>query len=249
MQERSRATTAALLEAAARVFASEGYARGTTNRIAERAGVSVGSLYEYFPSKDALLVALVEEHIRDSSERLAAAIRAAERERPSLPELVRRFVDLMVELHGTDPALHRVLFEEAPLPPRVRRALASAENVMAEGVEQLLRATPGVDVADPALAARLVVQVVEGLTHRLVLYAGDRPDLERVGDEVVRLVTRYLGSSEGAPPPRRRRGKATPSPRLIASEGAPPPRRRRGKATPSQLPLAPRSAARFARGA
>src|SRR5262245_57051675 len=63
---RSRNTVAAILDAAARIFAKHGYARGTTNRIAERAGVSIGSLYEYFPSKDAILIALTEAHIAEA---------------------------------------------------------------------------------------------------------------------------------------------------------------------------------------
>jgi AcrR family transcriptional regulator len=64
-QSRSRDTVAAVLKAAAQVFTSRGYAATTTNHIAERAGVSIGSLYEYFPNKDALLVALMEQHIEE----------------------------------------------------------------------------------------------------------------------------------------------------------------------------------------
>ena len=52
----------AILEAAAQVFERHGYAAGTTNRIAERAGVSIGTLYQYFPSKEAIVVALVRRH-------------------------------------------------------------------------------------------------------------------------------------------------------------------------------------------
>jgi AcrR family transcriptional regulator len=57
----------AVLQAAAQVFERHGYAAGTTNRIAERAGVSIGTLYQYFPNKDAILVALVHQHLAESS--------------------------------------------------------------------------------------------------------------------------------------------------------------------------------------
>src|SRR6185295_18754704 len=65
VQARSQRTVDAVLKAAAQVFTRRGYAGATTNHIAERAGVSVGSLYEYFPSKDALLVALMEAHLAE----------------------------------------------------------------------------------------------------------------------------------------------------------------------------------------
>jgi AcrR family transcriptional regulator len=66
-QERSEATVESILDAAAQVFERHGYAAGTTSRIAERAGVSIGSLYQYFPNKDAILVALVHRHLAEST--------------------------------------------------------------------------------------------------------------------------------------------------------------------------------------
>ncbi len=66
LQSRSKQTVASILSAAAQVFADRGYANTTTNHIAERAGVSIGSLYQYFPSKDALLVALAERHVEQA---------------------------------------------------------------------------------------------------------------------------------------------------------------------------------------
>src|ERR1700751_5265402 len=61
-QKRSRATVDALVEATARILVREGFDKASTNRIAEVAGVSVGSLYQYFPSKEALVLAVVERH-------------------------------------------------------------------------------------------------------------------------------------------------------------------------------------------
>jgi len=71
-QQRSRATVEAVLTAAAQVFEARGYAAGTTNRIAERAGVSVGTLYQYFPNKEAIAVALLERHLAEGQLRLQA---------------------------------------------------------------------------------------------------------------------------------------------------------------------------------
>lgn len=193
-QARSRETMDAIVRAAARVFVTHGYARGTTNRIAEKAGVSVGSLYEYFPNKDAILVALVEDHLAEAEALMSALV--AQGPAPDVRALVRRFVSAMVRLHARDPNLHRVIFEEAPLPKRLRRRLAEVEEGAALALEALLRA-PGAEGAptdrDPALAARVLVKVVEALTHDFVLHPAGLGEEERYVEEVTELVARYLG--------------------------------------------------------
>jgi AcrR family transcriptional regulator len=191
-QARSRATVTAILGAAARVFAADGYAAGTTNHIAERAGVSVGSLYEYFPNKDALLVALMEDHIREGAAILEAVAAETAAVTPPLRTVVRRFARAMVDLHARDRALHRVLFEEAPLPPRVRRMLADVEQVVADRVATFLHRHPEVTAPDLHLAAAVVVQAVEGLTHKLVVYGERDQDFDAHVEEIVTLITAYL---------------------------------------------------------
>jgi AcrR family transcriptional regulator len=193
-QARSQATAAAILEAAARVFAAHGYAAGTTNRIAERAGVSVGSLYEYWPNKDAILTALLERHLAEAQAVLAPLVAAARADAAPLADVVRRFVETMVSLHAHEPALHRVLFEEAPIPARVRRALAALDAGMVAEIAGMLREHPEARVTDPTLAATLVVHTVEALTHRLVLHLGRAADRAAWIDEVTALVLRYVTS-------------------------------------------------------
>ena len=67
-QKRSRATVDALVEATARILMKEGYDRASTNKIAAMAGVSIGSLYQYFPSKEALVAAVIERHTQELSQ-------------------------------------------------------------------------------------------------------------------------------------------------------------------------------------
>ncbi|WP_439528100.1 TetR/AcrR family transcriptional regulator [Pannonibacter sp.] len=76
-QGRSRQTCDAILEASARILEEDGIARFTTNRIAERAGVSIGSLYQYYPSKEAILAALIRGLHEELLEDLGAAIKGA----------------------------------------------------------------------------------------------------------------------------------------------------------------------------
>lgn len=191
-QERSRATVAAILTAAARIFATHGYAAGTPNRIAARAGVSIGSLYEYFPNKDALLVALVEAHMSEGEAVLLRTAAEVADARLPLPEAVRRFVTAMVSLHAQDPAFHRVIFEESPLPPRVRRRLADIEGRACALLAAYLEAHPEFTRDDPALAARIVVQTVEALSHRLGIHARRSTDVQAQIDEITSLVAGYL---------------------------------------------------------
>ncbi|TIV67001.1 MAG: TetR family transcriptional regulator, partial [Mesorhizobium sp.] len=64
-QDRSRATVDALVEATARILVRDGFDKASTNRIAEEAGVSIGSLYQYYPSKEALVAAVIDRHNQD----------------------------------------------------------------------------------------------------------------------------------------------------------------------------------------
>jgi AcrR family transcriptional regulator len=204
-QERSRSTVDVLLRAAAQVFATRGYAATTTNHIAARAGVSIGSLYEYFPSKDALLVALMEAHLAEGETILEqAGADALARGGDDLEQVVRYFVEGMVTFHERDRALHRVLFEEAPFPRHVRKRLGDIETRVVSLVEQFLRTHPTVTRRDPALGAAVVVHAVEALTHKLVVHESPAVSAGAYVDEMVDLVMAYLtaGASRPARAPR-----------------------------------------------
>jgi AcrR family transcriptional regulator len=191
VQARSQRTVDVVLKAAAQVFSSRGYAGGTTNHLAERAGVSIGTLYEYFPNKDALLVALMEHHIHEGERVLQRAAAEMAGRTVGIRTSVLHFVRAMVEFHAHERALHRVLFEETPLPRRVQQTLAQLEQRVTDQIESLIRGAPDVSVENPALTAAIVVQAVEGLTHKLVLH-GEDEDVETFIGEITRLVTSYL---------------------------------------------------------
>ncbi|HEY0339660.1 MAG TPA: helix-turn-helix domain-containing protein [Steroidobacteraceae bacterium] len=112
-QERAAATVAAILEAAARILESEGFDGYTTNAVAERAGASIGSLYQYFPNKTALTQALIAREdaalLRDLDGLL---------EQPRGSGLLRELIRIAVALQLRRPVLARLLdTEEARLPP------------------------------------------------------------------------------------------------------------------------------------
>ena len=191
-QQRSIATVGAIVEAAARVFSERGYAGGSTNRIAQTAGVSIGSLYEYFPNKDSILVAVAERHVGRMIEDVERLLQQAQAGSEPLEPLLRGFVLAMLEVHERDPALHHVVFAEAPHPPELHACVLKMEETLAHRVESLLRASDEVDVADTDTAAHLVVQTVEALTHRFAHQGIHDLPRERFVAEVVALLVGYL---------------------------------------------------------
>ncbi len=167
-QERSRETYEAILDAAAQLFERLGYAAATTNKIAERAGVSIGSLYQYFPNKDALLYALGERHVLELSERLTALFAALRATPPTLEEGVRLLYELIADSHRGDPHLHRLLYEQAPRPPEALAQLREIRSMYAAEVEWHLRRL-GVGGPDPAITARLLVEAAEAQVHGVMI--------------------------------------------------------------------------------
>lgn len=192
VQARSKATVDAILRGAAQVLQKSGYAGATTDRIAARAGVSVGSLYQYFPNKDAVLVALAQRHIDEGFRLVGRLLVRAVGQDPPLEELLRSFVAAMVALHEHQPALHRVLFEEVPLPASVRRGLRERENAFADELAALLDAHAEVHVETAAVTSYVVVHTVDALVHNFILHPPNDIDGDALVDEVVRMLFRHL---------------------------------------------------------
>ncbi|MDO0934870.1 TetR/AcrR family transcriptional regulator [Streptomyces sp. DG2A-72] len=182
-QERSRETYDAIVEAAAQLFQRDGYAKATTNRIAERAGVSIGSLYQYFPNKDALLYAIGERHVEHLLAELADVIEELRRDRPPLPDCVHVLVHALAALHLDRPRMHRLLYDQAPRPAEATAQLREVQRVIAAEVEFHLRRL-GVGGPAPDLTAILLVQGVEAQLHGALL---DPPPGHTV-EEVIRAV-------------------------------------------------------------
>jgi len=191
-QRRAHDTRERILAAGARVFSRHGYAAGTTNRIAADAGLSVGSLYQYFPNKDAILVELVRRHVAEGTAAIADRLADPAGLPDALADRIGLFVDATLANHVTDPRLHQVLFEEAPRPRELLDELHRLEESVIASAEAILCADPTVHVADPAMAARLVVNAVESLVHRYVTSRPDDLDPTSFRDELVTMLIRYL---------------------------------------------------------
>jgi AcrR family transcriptional regulator len=191
-QKRSKAMVETLLDATARVLTREGYDRASTNRIAETAGVSVGSLYQYFPNKEALVAALVARHNRELLELVRHAVKKVAL--LDLATAMRELVRAAVDAHLVDPALHRIFAEQVP---RMGQ-LAKIESLQQEAF-RLMRSyleerRDEISVRDLDATTKICVTTVEALTHEFVInkpdaLAGDR---DRFIEEVTRLLMGYL---------------------------------------------------------
>jgi AcrR family transcriptional regulator len=183
----------AILEGAAQVLEAEGFDATTTDRIAERAGVSVGTLYQYFPSKDAVLAMLARCHLLEASERLAPLLSRLDA-RPPVGEVVPELVRVCVELHELHPRLHHLLLEDRGMAQDAHADLARGwQDLVARVAAYLAAATHG-GVARPDLGAELVLELTFTLAHRFLIAGSSAAERSARTHEVVALLERYLGA-------------------------------------------------------
>lgn len=190
-QQRSRAMVETLLDATARVLTKEGYDRASTNRIAATAGVSVGSLYQYFPSKEALVAALVARHNREMLQLLRDALEGVAS--LELGAAIRELVRAAVDAHLVDAALHRVLDEQVPRLGQLVKIEALQRETFLMVRAYLEERRDEITVRDLDSATSICVTTVEALTHEFVIHKPDaHRNRDRFVDEVTRLIVGYL---------------------------------------------------------
>ncbi len=193
-QERARQTVEAILEAAAQVFEAMGYARGTTDRIAARAGVSVGSLYQYFPNKDAILVALAERHVEQGTRLARAMLASAPTSPDALEPWFRGLVQALLAVHRSRPRLQGLLIEGLPIPADTQARMDAAEALIITDLASILErlAAPG-QLTSPKATAWVLVHTIEGLVHEFIVHPLDGMDEGVFVEEMVALAKGRLG--------------------------------------------------------
>ena len=189
-QSRSQATVTAILDATARILIEQGFAAASTNAVAERAGVSVGSLYQYFPNKDALVTAL---HARHGEQMLAVIQHALTKAMDAtLDDALAGLVEATVEAHRVDADLHRVL--EQQLGDMDMNDLHDEYvDVMENRIVALLARHRGEStVPDLRLAAFMLMHAAHALIHAVVLQRPRGVSLKSGTHEIVRMLKAYL---------------------------------------------------------
>jgi AcrR family transcriptional regulator len=192
-QQRSQDTVECILDATARVLCSTGYDRASTNRVALAAGVSVGSLYQYFPSKEALVAALIERHVEQMTSLITGKL--AEVSTAPLEAAVRTMIDAMFDAHAVDPRLHKVLIEQVPRIGKLERVVGVEREVEVLVAVFLEARKHEIRRSQLEAAAFVVCNVVEAVTHAAVLAELENPRRGEVASELTDLVLRYLQAS------------------------------------------------------
>jgi AcrR family transcriptional regulator len=184
-QRRARHTVEAVLDAVARILKREGCAAVTTNRVAEVAGVSIGSVYQYFPNKRAIFIALHERHVTTIDRMVEAKL--LEHATSPLDMLLRA----MIEAHEGDPELYELLYTEVPHKAEGTRDFA----VRLHGAFRLAIAARASELGTPRdldTVVFVVTHMVEALSHGAVLRRPAGMSLTTAKEEAVRAVLAYL---------------------------------------------------------
>jgi AcrR family transcriptional regulator len=193
-QERSRHTVDRILASAAVVFHEAGYASATTNDIAVEAGMSIGSLYQYFPNKDAILVALTRRHIDSATAGLVNLVSALSPE-GGIGETLRTVVDFLVEQHALDD-LHLLVMHQAPRTHEISVALDGARMRLV-GMTAHFLASQLSDDRERLLVARMVVATIDAGAHDVILReprgAARQAAIDMTVDTAVSIIERSRG--------------------------------------------------------
>nr|WP_153221885.1 TetR/AcrR family transcriptional regulator [Pseudomonas syringae] len=186
-QARSRATVDAIIQAATYILTKVGWEGLTTNAVAERAGVNIGSLYQFFPNKEAVIAELQRRHAADTRTDLLNALQVLP-DQPSLREALTMIIEMIVAEHRVAPALHKAIHEELP---RTIRQLEDDKDSLQLQFAQVLRPFMK-NVPDPDLSIYLMGIAAHAIIHTVT---ADRPKLlAQPGfvQEVVTLLENYL---------------------------------------------------------
>lgn len=192
-QERGQRRVDAILEAAAAIVAEEGVAAATMHAIAKRSGTTIGSMYHFFPDREAVLVALMERHGRAIGA-VAAELTTVDWAHLALEEVVDRYVDQLVGYARAHPDLLPVIHTVMAARPNAKRDPAP-EQLLSGLAESIVAArTPRATAAERAARASMMLAAVEGVVQRGARVASPSPAvLQR---ELKRVLVGYLRTFE-----------------------------------------------------
>lgn len=180
-----------MIDAGRLVLVRDGYANFSTNRVADAAGISPGSLYQYFRDKDDLLTVILDQYWDEAARRVEASL--ADRISDPPDRMVRNVVNALLEALEQDAPLLHVAMEAIPqdrLHTRHQALRRRVQDLASTYLNLMLRSSG----REASTRAWVIVVSMEGLAVRWVL---DRPDIarEELVEELTALVENYIGAA------------------------------------------------------
>lgn len=188
-QARSSGLVATILEAAVQVLAKEGAHRFTTARVAEKAGVSVGSVYQYFPNKAAILFRLQSDEWRQTAGLLRNILE--EGQRPPL-ERLRSLVHAFIRSECDEAVVRVALDDAAPLyrdAPEAQEVRASGGNIIQGFMQEAL---PEASKATHALAGDLILTTLSAVGKQFSEAPRTQAEIESYAEAMADMFCAYL---------------------------------------------------------
>ena len=194
IQARSTVTVEAISEAAIQVLLSRGAERLTTTRVAERAGVSVGTLYQYYPNKRSLLFAVMEQHLDNVATRVEAACKGACHKKLAemIREMVEAFVDAKMERADISTALYRISADVGG-PALIKRISQRTR----QAVEAMLQTAPDAKLPPDRINIDLMLSAMAGVMRSLLEAGPSSATLRKSREQLVLLCQSYMAAANG----------------------------------------------------
>jgi AcrR family transcriptional regulator len=192
IQTRATVTVGAICEATIQVLLSQGADRLTTTRVADRAGVSVGTLYQYYPNKQSLLFAVFEDHMDKVAQAVEAA--CAEARQEPMSEMIRRVVEAFVDVKMNRADISVALYKVAPEVGGPALVKQTGQRLR-KAIDSMLLTAPDLKLSPDKFAIDMMLAAMSG-AMRSALEAGSSPAMFRkVREHLVLLCQSYMAAT------------------------------------------------------
>ena len=191
VQARATVTVEAISEAAIQVLLSQGAERLTTTRVADRAGVSVGTLYQYFPNKQSLLFAVLEDHLEKVTQDVEAACESARQK--ALAEMIKEVVEAFVDVKIARADISVALYKIAP-DVGGQTLVKRATQRMRKAIVRMLESAPDIERSPDEFAVQMMLATMSGTMRSVLETGGSSTIMRKLREHLVLLCQSYMAA-------------------------------------------------------
>jgi AcrR family transcriptional regulator len=196
-QKRSRKTMAAIYEASTHIFFSIGYAEATTDQIAERAGVSIGTLYNYFSGKEVILYGLWEQHMNE----IRAITQKVDQDIRQQGFIDRRIISILLHIvlefvNSRDRLHNRLFISQIGLPETIIQKRRELNFYIESTMEAIFRDFANVRIRNPQIGVHIIWATAQAVMHDYILSVSNEIKSEALIDELADMMSRYVFSDD-----------------------------------------------------